>query len=162
MKTKISVISCLLVSLIMVLPMSALADGDGTMRLNAWVSPDEYETPDKAKIYAVYVVTYPPDYDQDYCYVIVAIAKVGSSPAWYYDGYYIVGSGGGGDVDVGCNSDDGEAQFEWDYDNAVPETFDGYYYALVYAEAWEGWTQPTSIVYDETETNEFYVDTGGS
>jgi hypothetical protein len=162
MKRKISVISCLLVSLVMALPMSVQADGDGEMRLNAWVNPDEYYNYDPVNIAGAYVVTEPSDYDQDYCWVLVVIWKAGMSPLWYYTGEYLVGSGGWGDVTISCWGTHGSFYFEWDYENAIPDIVtccgDGDYYAGVYVEAWEGWTQPTSIVWDETTTNSFFID----
>jgi hypothetical protein len=127
------------------------------MRLNAWVSPYSYSisADEDPQIYAVWTVTYPANFVHDYCYVIVAVGEKGSDPVWYYDGYYVVGSGGGGDVDVYCNSDDGDAQFEWDISEASPPVSVGDYYALVYAEAWEGWPIPSKIIYDDTQTNDF-------
>ena len=156
MKTKISVISCFLVSLLMVFPMSAVADGDGTMRLNAWVSPGSYQIPDEdPQIYSVWDVTDPEDFEHAYCYVKVTIHKKMTTLNWEYEGDFVVGSGGGGDVDVYCNQDDGDAQLSWDISAASPPVSAGDYYAVVYAEAWDAWPFPDNVVYDTAQSNDF-------
>ncbi len=153
MKPKMSFICCLLVSLVMVLPMCAKAD---EFYIVVWVDQLEYEEP-PVIVNGEFTVNDPPDYDQDYCYAKVVIGKDGYPPWWYYEGEYIVGSGGSGDVTVYCSGDSGTVYFEWEYDIANPTVYPGDYYVGLYAEAWEGYPVPTDIVYGWADPVEFTI-----
>jgi hypothetical protein len=156
MKTKISVVSCFFVSLLMVFPMSAVADG-------MWIwwqmdNDDPYVIPDDdPQMWGDWQVYSPPLFAHDWCYVNVHIQKVMTTVNWDYEGDFLVGSGGGGDVDVECSYQIGDFYFEWDYDAAWPPVSTGTCYAEVYIEAWDEWPWPDNVVSDTAYTDDFYL-----
>jgi hypothetical protein len=159
MNTKMSFICCLFVILVMALPMSVPADGDGELDIGATVYPDYYEEP-PANIIGLWTVTEPSGFDEDYCYVSVGIGPAMGNPIWFHTGYYEVGVGGGGDVTVTCSMIYGSFDYDWDWTEEDSPPFDTYgngeYKATVYVEVWDEFPFDYKV-WDYKTTNTFEI-----
>ncbi len=119
MKSKILVISAILVCSMFLLSMNALAQ---TMTLSAWTGKSSYDYPtEDVDIYAEWSVS--GGFSHTRCNVTMDVRHKFSTWVDHYTAYYIPGSGGGGDFDVYCGGDSGDAYFEWPSGNGWESTF---------------------------------------
>ncbi len=107
MKSKISVILCFLVCSMLALSMSAIA----TVDASAWTGSSSYTLGSLVDTYADFTIT---GGGWVKCEVTMGYRLYGSSLIYRHSGYYIPGSGGGGVVDVWCDSNGGTASYDWD------------------------------------------------
>ncbi len=147
MKSTLSVLGCFSVVGMAFLSMNVCA---GSMTVSAWTDKTSYDVGELVKIDVIWSVTDPPDFEHDWCVVILDPHKVGLEFAPIYSGEYnATTQGGTGDVDVYCDDLDGTAYYEWD----SSEGSAGTWIVDVIVEAWD---YPSRMVYDDTtSTNTF-------
>jgi hypothetical protein len=118
------------------------------MTLSAWTGSSSYDYPtEDVDIHAEWSVS--GGFSHTRCDVTMDVRHKFSTWVDHYTAYYIPGSGGGGDFNVYCSGDSGDADFDWPSGNGRLSTF----YVDVIVVAHDG---PTEVD-DWTVTNDFVL-----
>jgi hypothetical protein len=144
MRSRVSVVSSLIICSMFVQSMNALA---GSMDLSAWTGSSSYPLGNDVDIYVEWEVTDPSPIFPSKCSVELEIHHKFSTWAEFYSAYVVPGQSPVGDFNVYCNGADGGADYDWPSGSASKSTY--YVTAIVLVES------PQGDVDDWTNSNEF-------
>ncbi len=137
MKSRIAILSCLAVAVMMILPTVSA----GTMIVDTWTDKSSYEVGEEVQISVAWTVTVPNDFSHDECHVLIDISK--GYEHWYFEGHYDVPEQEAtGAFPVWCGGWDGFANHWWDTTYRSP----GSYSAEATVTAWDYSQSPPNRV----------------